>query len=365
MLLLCIDTTIFNFLHYLTQTSFMKRCNNCGWFNIDSVARCEKCDEESFEQVVETTTEPDPIVETVENEVIQPEPVVDNQADAVMPNEDVKSEVIVVTDEEHVVSARKKASFSNATVAFNGYSKPNDTVAKMEVPETKDRKNLVATVMDASAAINGAAEVLNCPKCRYPMSGHNEYCPNCGATIRRPGELKMTQRVAPTPEPQVVSQPAEVSAATVLVDVEASPKATVAIEDDKPYVPGAEPKPMPTVPLNNLKATMRDIPGSLISNDTDSSAESQPAPKQATQVNAFKATVRDFVGPNVESKPESVPSAKSAQLKATIRDIPSSLVTNNVDCYRLVPVDGFGEAIIELNLGEVVTIAGKRYRFEK
>ena len=35
----------------------MKRCNNCGWFNLDSVTHCEKCDEESFEIVVETPQE--------------------------------------------------------------------------------------------------------------------------------------------------------------------------------------------------------------------------------------------------------------------------------------------------------------------
>ena len=54
----------------------MKRCNNCGWFNLDSSVECEKCGEDSFEPVIEPApvSEPEPVVEPQPEPVVEPEP---------------------------------------------------------------------------------------------------------------------------------------------------------------------------------------------------------------------------------------------------------------------------------------------------
>ena len=204
----------------------MKRCNNCGWFNLDSAVQCEKCEEESFEPVVEdrvSVTEP-----VAECAVTMPE----------------AKDVPV----EHM-SEKKNPMLE--TVAFGG----------PVVSESKpSRKFLAATVMDATAVLDQEKE-SQCPKCRYPIIGYVEYCPNCGATVK-----------SGTPAPQVTKMET--------------------CTDDLP---------------SGLKATVRDIPESMIGDDTQGSDET----------------------------------------------------------YRLVPVDALGEAVITLQPGCVVVIGGRRYRFQK
>lgn len=52
----------------------MKRCNNCGWFNLDSAVQCEKCEEESFEPVVEEyVSATDPVAEVADSVEVVPE----------------------------------------------------------------------------------------------------------------------------------------------------------------------------------------------------------------------------------------------------------------------------------------------------
>ena len=149
----------------------MKRCNNCGWFNLDSATHCEKCDEESFE-IVEPEPEPEQL----------PEPA----------------------------SAPVKSGMM-ATVAFG-----------VSTPDERPRKSLAATVMDASAVMD-AESVSQCPKCNYPISGYVEYCPNCGVTIRRAQMPEAPEmQVAPAPEVKISL------ASTVMINEPVSAKSHVA-----------------------------------------------------------------------------------------------------------------------------------------
>lgn len=197
----------------------MKRCNNCGWFNLDSAVQCEKCEEESFEPVVEDC---------------------------------VSAAEQVVEMEEPVELVTEKKNPMQETVAFGGSS----------VSEPKpSRKFLAATVMDATAVLQQETE-SQCPKCRYPIIGYVEYCPNCGATVKN----------GAASAPQVT-------------------KMETCVDE----------------PVSGLKATVRDIPENLIIGGSQKSC----------------------------------------------------------DTYRLVPVGGIGEAVIELQLGCVVVIGGRCYKFQK
>lgn len=141
----------------------MKRCNNCGWYNHDSATCCEKCEEESFEPVVEETpvAEPEPVKKP--EPVIEPEPVR-------MP--EPEPEAVAVPEEKPAKNPMME------TVAFG---------SAQAAPRQQVRKNLAATVMDATAVLRAENE-NHCPKCRYPIIGFVEYCPNCGATIKNNAE---------------------------------------------------------------------------------------------------------------------------------------------------------------------------------
>lgn len=62
-----------------------------------------------------------------------------------------------------------------------------EPVASHQEPEVSSvdsgKKVLSATIIDVSSVIDDNT-VSQCPKCRYPIAGYVEYCPNCGATIR-------------------------------------------------------------------------------------------------------------------------------------------------------------------------------------
>ena len=123
----------------------MKRCNNCGWFNLDSSVECEKCGEDSFEPVIEPApvSEPEPVVEP------QPEPVVE-------PEPQPEPEPIVEPE----------------------------PVAVEEPVAQPDRKVLTATIMDVSALFtDDEPQEVNCPKCGYPVVGNVEFCP-CSVRLR-------------------------------------------------------------------------------------------------------------------------------------------------------------------------------------
>ena len=225
----------------------MKRCNNCGWFNLDTAVRCEMCDDEGLEHVAVQ-----PSVNAEPEKVAEPEPVKES-----------------VPQPDPVVSAKKKSMM--ATVAFGA-----------EQASVLPRKAMTATVMDVNAVVGDETVAGQCPKCNYPVTAEVEFCPNCGATVRKPGERKQ----APTQAPA------------------ASGMATVRLGE----------------------------------------ADSTPISKKTV-----------MLGSGIKSK----------FLKATVRDIPEELMTDDKDIFRLVPVDGAGEAPIEMHLDEIVVISGVSYKFQK
>lgn len=236
----------------------MKRCNNCGWFNLDSATRCEKCDEESFEaaEVYSEITEAE----------LEAAPALKEGTKAVEP-------ALVMAAESAPASVKPMM----ATVAL-GAGKPM----------MQQRKNLAATIMDASALMSDDTP-SQCPKCNYPISGYVEYCPNCGATIKH-SQVKST-----IPVNLVVNE--------------------------------SEEKPV----KENLAST-------VMLNEPMSSE-------------TYKSAV----------------TVKETSLKATVRDMPAGMMKDEdlSDVFWLVPVGGLGEAPIELRIGEIVTIAGRRYTFQK
>ncbi|MBO5419876.1 MAG: hypothetical protein J6A22_07300 [Bacteroidales bacterium] len=222
----------------------MKRCNNCGWFNKDSALRCEKCDEDSFEPVIEEQkTESDnqsaaePLAEPIPDSI--PEDLPETNGDD--------------SSQDNTGSVAKDVI--KATVAFGAEEVVSKPVAKA----------LAATVMDASAAVSEQVEETACPKCRYPIVGFVEYCPNCGATINR---VKVEKKEEPE-----------------------NPK-------------------------------------------------------------SFAKTIAEH--------------CHTSSLKATVREIPEELVSNeDPDEYKLEPVDALGESPIRMKLDDVVVIGGVKYRFRK
>lgn len=169
----------------------MKRCNNCGWYNHDSAACCEKCEEDSFEPVIEVSPEPE--VELVPEEIAVPE-------------------------EKPEESPKKNPMME--TVAFG---------AEHVLPQNPSGKhNFAATVLDATAVLKAENE-SHCPKCRYPIIGYVEYCPNCGATVKNNAE----PGAPPVPKVTKIESCEEVAKSV------------------------------------DLKATVRDIPDELIKEDPD------------------------------------------------------------------------------------------------
>ena len=127
----------------------MKRCNNCGWFNLDTAVRCEMCDDEGLEPVAvqpSVNAEPEPVKESV-------------------------------AQQETIVAEKKKSMM--ATVAFGA-----------EQPSALPRKAMTATIMDVNAVMGDETVAGQCPKCHYPVTAEVEFCPNCGATVQKPGAQK-------------------------------------------------------------------------------------------------------------------------------------------------------------------------------
>lgn len=186
----------------------MKRCNNCGWFNLNSVTHCEKCDEDSFE-IVEEPSEPKEIASE---------------------NNEPSAEVAEVV----------KIEGSTATPVNKGLM-ATIALGVEKTPESL-RKNLASTVMDATAVLKSEVP-SQCPKCNYPISGYVEYCPNCGYTIR-------TVTVSTYDKSEdVTSNAKETLASTVMLN--------------EPFVRSGH-APAVTVKDVSLKATVRDIPVEFI-----------------------------------------------------------------------------------------------------
>lgn len=270
----------------------MKRCNNCGWFNHDSAVYCEKCEDTSFE------------IEDISAESIA-EPVAE-------PEQAVASEQAPI--DEPVVNPQNQSPMT-ATVAFSASQNP-----VQPVPEK--HRAMAATVMDASSFVpisdapvvpevpavpevsDAPADPASCPKCCYPVSGDVDYCPNCGATIKRPTPLG-TQLEALSGKKTVICAVREEVAPTVVEEM------VTEQEEQNPFSPAQ------TVPISAGKAL------------------------------------------NLQQVSEN--------LKATVADVSLSFISEDdeSDCSRLIPVDALGEADIVLRPGEIVVIHGQKFKFEK
>lgn len=298
----------------------MKRCNNCGWFNLDSATQCEKCEEESFDIIEESPAEESaPVVEEPKAEPVVEEPAVEVAA----PEEPVAAVV-----EEPKEESRPKPMMATIAVGAKGVSLPN-------MESKAEKKNLAATVMDARAALQLDSEEESCPKCCYPISGDMEYCPNCGATIR-------TKKVA-DPQPVCKNTVAEEQSEPAKVV-----NATVALGAEEPAIAASEDKAS-----KFAKATVA-LGGELPAEPEQPKASEDKAAKFA------KATVA------IGGAQVAAPKPSNKNLKATVREI-STLVVDDSDenTFRLEPVDALGEAPIVLKLDDVVEIQGKRYKFVK
>ena len=252
----------------------MKRCNNCGWFNPDTATHCEMCDEE-----------------------LTGLPVENPQEQAVSAPEEVKA------PEEPEMSAPPKAGNPLLETV---------RLAPAASEEKAVKKNFSATVMDATASLEGD-EPIQCPKCRYPIFGFTETCPNCGASLKN--ALK----------------------ATVLPGAPAATVKDMTAEEAAPQAPAAEPAPA-------FKGTVRE-----------SAAPVAPQP-----ASPFKGTVRESASP---AEPRPVRRAP----KATVREIPAELLSDNQagEVWRLIPVESPDPEILILKPGEIVTIGNRRYKFQK
>ena len=231
----------------------MKRCNNCGWFNLDAAMQCEKCGEESFEQVAEMADEANdaasavaetPVVDDKPAPQIKEEPRVEVHKPAATPNHFASATIAfgsnmstpnaqksVAPEPEPVKVEQKPQNNFKATVAI-GSDMPMPEPAKVE---QKPRNNFKATVaigsdmpipepakveqkprnnFKATVAIGSDTPILHtpskveetksepaaaqpvatkCPKCCYPITGYVEYCPNCGTTIKNAPNITVSE----------------------------------------------------------------------------------------------------------------------------------------------------------------------------
>ena len=179
----------------------MIRCNNCGWFNLDSAKRCEMCDEELTGLPIENLN---------------------------FTGEENDSE----KDDHHAADAVPNPVESSPMMETVRLQEE----VKVEVPSP----SMTQTVLDASAIL-ASEEPVECPKCRYPVFGYAETCPNCGASLK--------------------------SAMSERHPVQDVPALTVK-EDGQ--IPDPAPAPAVTPQSNLLKGTVREtvreIPKELISN---------------------------------------------------------------------------------------------------
>ena len=235
----------------------MKRCNNCGWFNFDAAAQCEKCGEESFEQVAEMANEANdaapavtetPVVDNNPAPQIKEEPKVEHHEPVATPNHFASATIAfgsnmstpnaqksVAPEPEPVKVEQKPQNNFKATVAI-GSNMPMPEPAKVE---QKPRNNFKATVAIGSDTpilhtpskveevksepVAAQPAATQCPKCCYPITGHVEYCPNCGTTIKNTPNITVSEH---TERGETNSR--NNSFAKTVLDFSSSLKATVA-----------------------------------------------------------------------------------------------------------------------------------------
>ena len=142
------------------KLTFMKRCDNCGWYNPDSMSVCGKCGE--------------PLADIIEPE----EPV--------------------------------QQSDEAGNYGFTPAHPLSETEPRPVPYETRKELSKTLRYVDPDAPLASGNEAADgsCPKCHYPVAGNPEVCPNCGASLRRntrkdarsmqaPAAQQAQQRVSP------------------------------------------------------------------------------------------------------------------------------------------------------------------------
>lgn len=189
----------------------MIRCNNCGWYNDDTLTVCEKCGE--------------PL----------------------------------------------SVSSASPAPSHNAFSKTVRRGAEEESdPKPKSfkatRRNVSRTLKDEEAEAPQAPPVADvCPKCHYPLYHGAHVCPNCGTQIQAPD---------PIPAPTPASEPAPEAAFAPAPSSSPVAKFKATVRDFNPVTneqsPQAADQPKPAnanVKLSG-KATIRDVSAVLQGNES-------------------------------------------------------------------------------------------------
>lgn len=196
----------------------MIRCNNCGWFNPDTAKHCEMCDESLTGLPIE------------------------NPVEQAAPKTPVQEPVPV----KEPVPAKEPKVEKTATPAS---SNPMMETVRMASPAAP-KPSFSATVMDIGA-VRTMGEPVHCPKCRYPVYGFTETCPNCGSSLKKVMQGTMMEMPSTTLKDSIPEKKPEVQPAQPTV-IQTSPfKGTV------------REAPVPGTPQRSPKATVREIPAAL------------------------------------------------------------------------------------------------------
>ena len=161
----------------------MKRCNNCGWFNQDSVLSCEKCCGETFEieeEPEEVTSTSVVVANDVESVAADQCELEKNETKQSL-NKFAKSTVAINSDLKSVENISSNiGKFARSTVSIDS-DVPSSVSLISSIFTSKSTKE---QSKEMEMAAPQPAQSITCDKCCYPISGYVEYCPNCGVAIK-------------------------------------------------------------------------------------------------------------------------------------------------------------------------------------
>lgn len=196
----------------------MIRCNNCGWFNPDTAKHCEMCDEQLTGLPIE------------------------NPVEQAVPQAPVEEAPVPV---QVPVEAPVKAPVEEAEPVAPAPANPMLETVRLNAPEVPKKNAFSATVMDIGA-VRPVGEPVHCPKCRYPVYGFAETCPNCGSSLKKVMQGTMVESTSKTVKDAVPEKEPEMAPAQSSLF-----KGTV------------REAPLSETPRRSPKATVREIPAAL------------------------------------------------------------------------------------------------------
>ena len=135
----------------------------------------------------------------------------------------------------------------------------NPIMATVQMGETRAPHipSFTQTVLDASDIMD-SEESVECPKCRYPVYGYVDTCPNCGASLKR----VMADKPQPQSGPSVTVKEDASTTAPLVTPESVSMKGTVLdVKSVKLPVAG--------LGSRGAKETIREIPNELISDQPE------------------------------------------------------------------------------------------------